>query len=281
MNINKFKAIYVVSIILILGVIGVTLLQQFFMSSGNNAPVASEDNPDKVENNVDEKVVIDAQRDLFQETKGVVAEEKNSANTTNSTGSLSTNTTTKPKTVTKPTPTPTPNPTPSPTSCPQSTQNCVPCNKADGNIYCRLEPGKTTGYKGWSCQNNNPGNIRYSSSRINLITGQGGPKPCGERVDSRGGTYMIFKTYSEGRNGLKAYLKAINAGQHSAYSDCADGICSLSYVFSKYAPGDPNYAKNIADKLGVPVTTNLSWVIANKFEQFIDAIQVKEGWFIR
>ncbi|MBN1331262.1 hypothetical protein JW978_00035 [Candidatus Dojkabacteria bacterium] len=165
-------------------------------------------------------------------------------------------------------------------TCPVSTQNCVPCNINDGHWACRVEPGKEEGYLGWSCQNNNPGNIRYSSARISYITKHGGPKPCGERIDSRGGTYMIFSTYQDGRNGLKAYMKAIAAATHTAYGECADGDCSLSYVFSKYAPGDPNYASYIAGKIGVSTSTSLQWVIENKFEPLIDAIQQKEGFFI-
>ena len=178
-----------------------------------------------------------------------------------------------------PTPTPTPTPTPvSPSGCPASTLSCVPCTTSSDS-RCRVEPGETQGFLGWACQNNNPGNIRYSSARISYITKHGGPAPCGERVDSRGGTYMIFKTYADGRNSLKAYMKAINAGTHTAYSSCPGNGCTLAFVFSKYAPGDPNYASNIASKLGVSTSTTLSWVIANKFEALIDAIQAKEGFF--
>jgi len=178
----------------------------------------------------------------------------------------------------KPKPTPPP-PPPNPSGCPVSTLSCVPCNMANGGA-CRAEAGATTGYLGWACQNNNPGNIRYSSARIDYIVAHSGPGPCGERFDSRGGTYMIFSTYSAGRSALKAYMKAINAGTHTAYSQCATSAgCSLSYVFSKYAPGDPNYAKNIADKIGVEATTKLDWVIKNKFEELINAIQSKEGFF--
>lgn len=185
------------------------------------------------------------------------------------------------------TPTPTPEPTPEPRtpvtgSCPASTLKCVPCNISDGHWACRVEPGETEGFLGWACQNNNPGNIRYSDARVSYIAAHGGPKPCGERFDSRGGTYMIFGTYSAGRTALKAYMKAINAGTHTAYSQCATPAgCSLSYVFSKYAPGDPNYAKNIADKIGVKATTKLDWVIKKKFEALISAIQSKEGFFVQ
>ena len=91
---------------------------------------------------------------------------------------------------------------------------------------------------------------------------------------------MIFSSYQDGRNALKAYIKAINAATHTAYSECASPSgCSLSYVFSKYAPYDPNYAINIADKIGVQADTKLQWVIDNKFEELISAIQTKEGFF--
>lgn len=173
---------------------------------------------------------------------------------------------------------PPPPPPPGNGSCPVSTQNCIPCTLGE-HWACRVEPGETEGFLGWSCQNNNPGNIRYSDVRINYIQTLGGPAPCGERIDSRGGTYMIFSTYNDGRNGLKAYFKAISNATHTAYSECADGDCSLAYVFSKYAPGDVNYAQNIADKIGVDISTPLQWVIANKFEELINAVQSKEGFF--
>lgn len=204
-----------------------------------------------------------------------IAEEIKDKNSTITTTSSSTNSSSSTNTS-SPAPTPV-----SPSGCPASTLNCIPCNTNDGHWACRVEPGETLGFLGWSCQNNNPGNIRYSTARISYITKHGGPAPCGERIDSRGGTYMIFSTYQDGRNALKAYMKAINAATHTAYSDCADGTCSLSYVFSKYAPGDPNYAQNVADKIGGGVTpsTDLSWVIANKFDALINAIQAKEGFF--
>ena len=176
-------------------------------------------------------------------------------------------------------PSPTPAPTPvTPSSCPATTKSCIPCTSATSS-YCRFEPGKTEGYVGWSCQNNNPGNIRYSSARIGYIQAMGGPPPCGERFDSRGGTYMIFSSYNDGRNALKAYMKAINTATHTAYGECKTGNCSLQYVFSKYAPYDPNYAQNIADKIGVTKETSLNWVIQNKFEELISAIEQKEGFF--
>ncbi|MBD3280899.1 hypothetical protein GF389_05250 [Candidatus Dojkabacteria bacterium] len=177
-----------------------------------------------------------------------------------------------------------PQPAPPPLSdgsCPVNTQSCVPCNINDGHWACRVESREEDGYLGWSCQNNNPGNIRYSTARISYIKAHGGPAPCGERFDSRGGTYMIFSSYNDGRNALKAYMEAIVAATHTAYGECADGDCSLSYVFSKYAPGDPNYASNIATKLGVSTDTSLQWVIAHKFEDLINAIQQKEGFFIQ
>ena len=174
---------------------------------------------------------------------------------------------------------PTQPPNPGNGSCPITTQNCVPCNA--GELYCRVESGKTTGFKGWACQNNNPGNIRYSSYRISLIQGQGGRAPCGQKPLPDG--YMVFTDYQTGRNALKAYIKAINAGQHTAYPEC--GNCNLKYFFSKYAPAgdqnDPNsYANNVANAIGVNAdTTTIAWVVANKLEEFVSAIQTQEGWF--
>lgn len=199
----------------------------------------------------------------------------------------------KPKPVITPPKNPTPIPVPPPAglvvlstgvsqvgvSCPVTTQNCVPCSP--GQAYCRVEAGKSSGFKGWACQNNNPGNIRYSSYRNNLITANGGVAACGNRAG-----YMVFKDYATGRNSLKVYLKAINNGKHTAgYPTC--GNCTLIAFFSAYAPSsdgnNPNgYANIVANKIGVDAsTTTLAWVVANKFEAFVDAIQQHEGWFVQ
>jgi hypothetical protein len=181
-----------------------------------------------------------------------------------------------------PVPTTTPTPQTGPgqvgSNCPVSTQNCVPCNV--GEPYCRVEAGKSSGFKGWACQNNNPGNIRYSQARNNLISGQGGIPSCGQRNG-----YMVFKDYPTGHNSLKAYIKAIGAGQHSSYSSCGD--CNLVYFFNLYAPtsdgNNPNsYAAKVATALGVDAqTTTLTWIVANKLDPFINAIQAQEDWFVR
>jgi len=162
-------------------------------------------------------------------------------------------------------------------TCPVSTMECTPCKA--GEQYCRHENGETTGYKGWACQNNNPGNIRYSDPRINLIENNGGFTPCGQR-----GGFMIFRTYSEGKESLKAYIKAINRGQHSLYTNCGD--CTLLFFFSKYAPNQDNndsnnYASRVAQRIGVTTSTKLNWVVANKLNEFVEAIQWHEGWFAK
>jgi hypothetical protein len=165
-------------------------------------------------------------------------------------------------------------------SCPISTLNCVPCHKSE--TYCRYEEGQEYGYLGWACQNNNPSNIRYSDYRINIITVMNGPAPCGEK-----GGFMVFTTYESGREGVKAYLKGISAGLHSSYHFCGDGECSLREFFSKYAPNsdgnDPNgYAQYMATTLGVSVDdTPLSWIVENKLEEMVNAIQHKEGFFTK
>lgn len=168
-------------------------------------------------------------------------------------------------------------------NCPVSTQNCVPC--LVGELYCRVEAGKTTGFKGWACQNNNPGNIRPASFKNDIIRNNGGTPPCGDRSG-----YMVFTDYNSGRNGLKAYFRGISKGEHSAYKDTVSGIycgeCNLKFVFSKYAPaGDQNdpasYANNVASWIGVNSdTTMLSWIVENKLDQLVDAVQRQEGWFV-
>ena len=218
------------------------------------------------------KILQDANAKDDEETTTTTV---STATSTSSSSSSSSGGSTVPAPSPKPKPTPKP---PSPSGCPASTQSCIPCTI--GQSYCRYEKGATSGYLGWSCQNNNPGNIRYSSSRINLIRKHGGAAPCGVRYDSRGGTYMIFSTYSKGYGALKAYVKGVNAGDHSAYGSC--GNCTLQYFFSKYAPGDPNYDNAVGKEIGVnPETTKLSWVVANKLDPFVNAIKRHEGWFVK
>lgn len=180
-----------------------------------------------------------------------------------------------------PTYTPSPTPTPKPGQvaydCPKSTQPCIPCQA--GEQYCRVETGETSGFLGWACQNNNPGNIRYSDYRNQIIVANGGVAACGQRE-----SYMVFKNFNKGRNALKAYVTGISLGQHSAYPEC--GNCNLKYFFSKYAPAgdqnDPNsYANNVANWIGVDAnTTTLTWIVNNKLDLFVDAIKQQEGWFV-
>jgi hypothetical protein len=178
-------------------------------------------------------------------------------------------------------------------NCPVSTQNCVPC--LAGEAYCRTEAGKPTGFKGWACQNNNPGNIRPASFKNTMISNNGGIPPCGERSG-----YMVFSDYATGLNALRAYFKGINRGEHSAYKDVSAGIycgeCNLNFIFFRYSPlykngvpvtyaeyvAEPNtYAKNVASWIGVDVeTTMLSWIVNNKLDQLVNAVQRQEGWFV-
>jgi Repeat of unknown function (DUF5648) len=164
-------------------------------------------------------------------------------------------------------------------NCPISTRECVPCTSSDP--LCRIQSGKTTGYQGWSCQNNNLGNIRYSSSRNAIITAEGGEASCGER-----GGFMVFRDYTIGRNSTKAYLKGIRNNRHSSYLPvCQDGDCTLKEFFSIYAPAsdqnDPeSYANHVAEWTGTNAdSTTLAWMIDNKFDAFLDAIKRQEGWF--
>jgi hypothetical protein len=160
-------------------------------------------------------------------------------------------------------------------NCPIVSKNCVPCTSKDP--LCRIQSGKTSGFQGWACQNNNPGNIRYSSMRNDLITAMGGEAACGER-----NTFMVFRDYDIGLKSLKAYIKAINAGMHSSYPECGD--CSLKYFFSKYAPAgdqnDPNsYSSNVAASLGISNEAKLNWIVEKKLDEFTLAIKRQEGWF--
>ena len=234
-----------------------------------NFAISNSDNPPDNLNQTFSQEITAQTEEILQ----AVAQPTNASPTT-----APTNNPTTPVPVTAIPPTLPPNPGNG--TCPVTTQNCVPCNA--GELYCRVEPGKSAGFKGWACQNNNPGNIRYSSYRISLIIGQGGSAPCGQKPLPDG--YMVFTDYQTGHNALKAYINAINAGQHSAYPEC--GNCNLKYFFSKYAPAgdqnDPNsYANNVANAIGVNAdTTTVAWVVVNKLEEFVNAIQTQEGWFV-
>lgn len=176
--------------------------------------------------------------------------------------------------------------------CPATTQNCVPCTSG---TYCRFEAGYTSfGFLGWSCQNNNPGNIRPSAFRNGIIVNNGGTAPCGTRTDAYGrGDYMIFTTYNDGFNALKAYLTGISLGQHSSYAGTVNevyqvcGECNLKLFSAKYVgttievQNEPNsYANKIANRLGVNAdTTMLNWIVANKLTDLATAIKVNEGWY--
>lgn len=171
------------------------------------------------------------------------------------------------------------------TNCPVSTQTCVPCTIGTDS-RCRAVSGDTSGYLGWACQNNNPGNIRGGTTsefnnRNRIITEEGREGACGQR-----GGYMVFRDYTIGREGLKAYIRGIRNGRHSSYLPvCADGACSIKQFFGIYAPaGDQNdphsYANNVANRLGVNAdTTTLAWIVSNKLDEFVSAIQSQEGWF--
>jgi len=141
---------------------------------------------------------------------------------------------------------------------------------------------KTHGFRGWACQDNNPGNIRNSSTNMAtdfknlMIIRNGGTAACGVRYDSRGGSYFVFKTYSAGYEALKAYVKGVNNGEHSAYTGC--GQCTIAFFFSKYSPGDGSYASSVATDIGEPVTQTISYVVANKLVPFVDAIKRHEGF---
>jgi len=170
-----------------------------------------------------------------------------------------------------------------PGACPAQTLGCVPCVCEPYN-YCRCEEGEETGYKGWACQNNNPSNIRYDEGgyRAGIITAMGGPAPCGDK-----GGFLVFSTYQDGRNAARAYISGISAGLHSSYAFCGYGECTLREFFSKYAPRrDQNkpdsYSNYVADWLGVQVDeTPMSWIVGNKLDDMIDAIQHKEGYFTK
>ncbi len=165
-----------------------------------------------------------------------------------------------------------------PPACPISTLGCVKCEI--GEQYCRYEEGEVNGYLGWACQNNNPSNIRYSGYRSDYIVQMGGTAPCGEK-----GGFMVFATYEIGYNSVKAYIRAIDAGLHPAYSVYNCGDCTLLEFFSKYAPNNPEgYSSRVAEIMGGGVDINitrLSWIVDNRLDDFVQAIQHIEGYWTK
>jgi len=154
--------------------------------------------------------------------------------------------------------------------------------------------GESAGYLGWACQNNNPGNILAASASSKaykdaIIVNNGGTASCGSVLGSNNYTYMIFSTYDIGMSSLKAYIKGINNGEHSAYvntqTSCAGpetytcGNCTLQQFFCKFA-GTSTYATSVVNKMGNGVTTNtlLSWVVTNRLDDMINAIKQTEGF---
>lgn len=178
------------------------------------------------------------------------------------------------------------------TNCPISTMNCVPCDYTDN--LCRIETGETRGFRGWACQNNNPGNIRpinnYNDTndfRNRLIKAMGGTPSCGIRTGT-GGSYMVFSDYQTGFNSLKAYILAINAGMHTSYLETLPdqtttmcGECSLRFFLNKWAANPHiNYINTVSNMLGVnPDTTTLKSIIdAGRINEIANAIKTVEGF---
>lgn len=122
-----------------------------------------------------------------------------------------------------------------------------------------------------------------------IIVNNGGTAACGIRKDSRGGSYFIFPTYEAGMLALKAYIKGVNNGEHYAYvnttaPNCPEtgtytcGNCTLQQFFCKFA-GSSTYAESITVKMnGVTTNTLLSWVVANRLDDMVNAIKQTEGF---
>jgi hypothetical protein len=166
-------------------------------------------------------------------------------------------------------------------NCPASTQNCIPCDTCGvPGTLCRCEPGESRGFIGQACQNNNPGNIKSSASRDELIARAQGVTSCGTRVDSRDPVklrYMVFRDYETGYNSLKAYIMAINNGWHyTSYDSCGD--CTLRFFAAKYS-GSSTYADTIGTYLGVnPDEITLRTLVETRLDDLAQAIKRIEGF---
>ncbi|HKD66923.1 MAG TPA: hypothetical protein VKB84_08800 [Candidatus Binataceae bacterium] len=107
-------------------------------------------------------------------------------------------------------------------------------------------------FEGWSpgsksYRNNNPGNLRYSHQ-------------ANARNDGNG--FAKFETYEEGRRALIAMLTDAASGKSHIYKP----TMSLTEFFRIYAPTadhnrPDNYAKTVADKVGVKPDTPISQLL--------------------
>lgn len=117
------------------------------------------------------------------------------------------------------------------------------------NVMCSAIQHREGWFEGsTSFRNKNPGNLKFNG-QIGTI-GQ----------DSRG--FAIFKDYESGLNALKKQIHIVASGNSRVYPK----PCNLSQFFAIYAPSndgnDPHsYASEVAGKMGVPVTWELSNLI--------------------
>lgn len=133
---------------------------------------------------------------------------------------------------------------------------------------------RTGGTAAWRF--NNPGNLRPGSGGRILYGAIGLAKT------KTNGSFLIFSSYEEGRNQKKLLLrrKYNNRTIYTMLAGIPDGNGNLH---EGYAPAsdnnDPkNYATEIANHIGKPITIGLSELTDTQLDSMMDAMEKKEGY---
>ena len=138
-----------------------------------------------------------------------------------------------------PTPTPTPVPAPAPTTYPKLLEWCTAAQNYEG--WCENPPSR-------SYLNNNPGNLEFDGQPNAVLESGHNPN-----------RFAHFDSYTDGLQALYNLFLRACTGQSQIYHP----TMTLLDFYNVYAPSsdgnDVNaYAENIAQALGVPVTTQIS-----------------------
>lgn len=111
---------------------------------------------------------------------------------------------------------------------------------------CTKYPFGTSSYR-----NNNPGNLRPGQFT----------KPF-NYIKVSAGNFCVWKTYDDGFNALKGFLKNAASNVYITYYHSDMSLYEFFQVFAPSSENQPNiYANFVAAKLGVPITTKISTLI--------------------
>jgi hypothetical protein len=107
---------------------------------------------------------------------------------------------------------------------------------------------------------NNPGNILAGALATEL-------KASGSYKSPNGLTYAVFATYEEGFYALKKFLMWGFSGQLKRYKP----EMTLAEFFKVYSGGGDTYGQFVADKTGIPVTTQVRYIYDEFWDQAHEA----------